>query len=150
MAKIMNILYLEVPAGKAQPSPPLGPMLGANGVNIGQFIKEFNDKTMEMMKSFGGSDVKIKCKLTIFADRTFTLELGKPVTSNLILWKIGQKTGSGEPNKKNIGKLTRKDLEEIAELKRGDMNTEDIEAMIKIIGGTAKNMGVEVEKGAIK
>lgn len=150
MAKIMNILYLEVPAWKAQPAPPLGPMLGANGVNIGQFIKEFNDKTMEMMKSFWGSDVKIKCKLTIFADRTFTLELGKPVTSNLILWKIGQKTGSGEPNKKNIGKLTRKDLEEIAELKRGDMNTEDIEAMIKIIGGTAKNMGVEVEKWAIK
>lgn len=150
MAKIMNILYLEVPAGKAQPSPPLGPMLGANGVNIWQFIKEFNDKTMEMMKSFWGSDVKIKCKLTIFADRTFTLELGKPVTSNLILWKIGQKTGSGEPNKKNIGKLTRKDLEEIAELKRGDMNTEDIEAMIKIIGGTAKNMWVEVEKWAIK
>jgi large subunit ribosomal protein L11 len=88
---------------------------------------------MDMMKSFGGADVKIKCKLTIFADRTFTLELGKPVTSNLILWKIGQKVGSGEPNKKNIGKLTRKDLEEIAEIKRGDMNTEDIEAMIKII-----------------
>lgn len=150
MAKIMNVLYLEIPAGKAQPSPPLGPMLGANGVNIGQFIKEFNDKTMDMMKSFGGSDVKVKCKLTIFADRTFTLELGKPVTSNLILWKIGQKIGSGEPNKKNIGKLTRKDLEEIAELKKGDMNTDDLEAMIKIIGGTAKNMGVEVEKGAIK
>lgn len=150
MAKIMNILSLEIPAGKAQPAPPLGPMLGANGVNIGQFIKEFNDKTMDMMKSFGWADVKIKCKLTIFADRTFTLELGKPVTSNLILWKIGQKVGSGEPNKKNIGKLTRKDLEEIAEIKRGDMNTEDIEAMIKIIWGTAKNMGVEVEKGAIK
>ncbi|MDD3262977.1 MAG: 50S ribosomal protein L11 [Candidatus Absconditabacteria bacterium] len=150
MAKIMNILNLEVPAGKAQPAPPLGPMLGANGVNIGQFIKEFNDKTMDMMKTFGGADVKVKAKLTIFADRTFNLEIGKPVTSNLILWKIGQKTGSGEPNKKNIGKLTRKDLEEIAEIKRGDMNTEDIEAMIKIIGGTAKNMGVEVEKGAIK
>lgn len=150
MAKIMNTLYLEIPAGKAQPSPPLGPMLWANGVNIGQFIKEFNDKTMDMMKSFGGADVKVKCKLTIFADRTFTLELGKPVTSNLILWKIGQKIWSGEPNKKNIGKLTRKDLEEIAELKKWDMNTDDLEGMIKIIGGTAKNMGVDVEKGAIK
>ena len=150
MAKIMNILYLEIPAGKAQPAPPLGPMLGANGVNIGQFIKEFNDKTMDMMKSFGGADVKVKCKLTVFADRTFTLELGKPVTSNLILWKIGQKLGSGEPNKKNIGKLTRKDLEEIVELKKGDMNTDDVEAMIKVIAGTAKNMGVDVEKGAIK
>jgi len=150
MAKIMNILNLEVPAGKAQPAPPLGPMLWANGVNIWQFIKEFNDKTMDMMKTFGWADVKVKAKLTIFADRTFNLEIGKPVTSNLILWKIGQKTGSGEPNKKNIGKLTRKDLEEIAEIKRWDMNTEDIEAMIKIIGWTAKNMWVEVEKWAIK
>ena len=148
--KITNILNLEIPAGQAQPSPPLGPMLGANGVNIWQFIKEFNDKTMDMMKSFGGADVKVKCKLTVFADRTFTLELGKPVTSNLILWKIGQKLGSGEPNKKNIGKLTRKDLEEIVELKKGDMNTDDVEAMIKVIAGTAKNMGVDVEKGAIK
>lgn len=150
MAKIMNILNLEIPAGKAQPAPPLGPMLWANGVNIWQFIKEFNDKTTDMMKTFGWADVKVKAKLTIFADRTFNLEIGKPVTSNLILWKIGQKTGSGEPNKKNIGKLTRKDLEEIAEIKRWDMNTEDIEAMIKIIGWTAKNMWVDVEKGAIK
>lgn len=150
MAKIMNILNLEIPAGKAQPAPPLGPMLWANGVNIWQFIKEFNDKTMDMMKTFGWADVKVKATLTIFADRTFNLEIGKPVTSNLILWKIWQKTGSGEPNKKNIGKLTRKDLEEIAEIKRWDMNTEDIEAMIKIIGWTAKNMWVEVEKWAIK
>lgn len=150
MAKIMNILYLEVPAGKAQPSPPLGPMLGANGVNIGQFIKEFNDKTQDHMKAFGGADVKIKCKLTVFADRTFQLELGSPVTSNLILWKLGQKTGSGEPNKKMIGTLTRKDLEEIAELKKGDMNTDNLESVLKAIGGTAKNMGVAIEKGAIK
>ncbi|HCB52003.1 TPA: 50S ribosomal protein L11 [Patescibacteria group bacterium] len=150
MAKLMNTLYLEIPAGKAQPSPPLGPMLGANGVNIGQFIKEFNDKTMDMMKTFGGTDVKVKCKLEIFADRTFALTLGSPVTSNLILWKLGQKLGSGEPNKKTIGKLTRKDLEEIAEIKKDDMNTDNVESIIKAIGGTAKNMGVDVEKGAIK
>jgi large subunit ribosomal protein L11 len=73
--KITNILNLEVPAGKAQPAPPLGPMLGANGVNIGQFIKEFNDKTMDLMKQFGGADVKVKAKLTIYADRTFDLEI---------------------------------------------------------------------------
>jgi large subunit ribosomal protein L11 len=150
MAKVMNILNLEIPAGKAQPAPPLGPMLWANGVNIWQFIKEFNDKTMDMMKTFWWADVKVKAKLTIFADRTFNLEIGKPVTSNLILWKINQKSGSWEPNKKNIGKLTRKDLEEIVEIKRWDMNTEDIEAMIKIIWWTAKNMWVEVEKWAIK
>jgi large subunit ribosomal protein L11 len=90
--KITNILYLEVPAGKAQPAPPLGPMLGANGVNIGQFIKEFNDKTMDLMKQFGGIDVKIKAKLIIYADRSFDLSIGKPVTSNLILWKLQQKS----------------------------------------------------------
>lgn len=102
MAKIQKILNLEVPAGKAQPAPPLGPMLGANGVNIGQFIKEFNDKTQDLMKKFGGADVKIKAKLTVFVDRTFQLELGTPVTSNLILWKLGEKLGSGEPNKKKL------------------------------------------------
>jgi len=143
--KITNILNLEVPAGKAQPSPPLGPMLGANGVNIWQFIKEFNDKTMDIMKQFNGVDVKVKCKLTVYADRTFDLALGSPVTSNLILWKIQQAKWSGEPNKKKIGKLTRKDLEEIAELKKGDMNSDNIESVIKSITWTAKNMGIETE-----
>lgn len=144
--KITNILNLEIPAGKAQPAPPLGPMLGANGVNIGQFIKEFNDKTIELMKQFGWADVKIKCKLTIYADRSFDLEIGNPVTSNLILWKLKQAKGSGEPNKTKIGKISRKDLEEIAELKKGDMNSENIESVIKSIAGTAKNMGIDIEK----
>ncbi len=100
--KITNILSLEVIAGKAQPAPPLGPMLGANGVNIGQFIKEFNDKTMDIMKQFSGADVKVKAKLTIYADRSFDLQIGSPVTSSLILWKLNQKSGSGEPNKTKI------------------------------------------------
>ena len=145
MAKVQAVLSLEVPAGKAQPAPPLGPMLGANGVNIGQFIKEFNDKTMDLMKQFGWADVKIKAKLTVFKDRTFKLDLGSPVTSNLILWKLKQKSGSGEPNKTKVGKLTRKDLEEIAEIKKGDMNTDNMDAMVKIIGWTCKNMWVEVK-----
>ena len=144
--KITNILNLEIPAGKAQPSPPLGPMLGANGVNIGQFIKEFNDKTMDLMKQFGGVDVKVKATLVIYADRTFDLTIGKPVTSNLILWKLGLPKGSGEPNKTKIGKITRKDMEEIAALKQGDMNSDNLESMLKAITGTAKNMGVEVER----
>ena len=143
--KITNILNLEIPAGKAQPSPPLGPMLGANGVNIGQFIKEFNEKTMDLMKQFGGIDVKVKAKLVIYADRTFDLTIGKPVTSNLILWKLGLPKWSGEPNKTKIGKITRKDMEEIAALKQGDMNSDNLESMLKAIAGTAKNMGVEVE-----
>jgi large subunit ribosomal protein L11 len=100
---------------------------------------------MELMKQFGWIDVKIKAKLVIYADRTFDLSIGKPVTSNLILWKLQQNSWSGEPNKKKIGKLTRKDLEEIAELKKWDMNSDNIESMIKAIAGTAKNMWVEVE-----
>ncbi len=144
--KITNILNLEIPAGKAQPAPPLGPMLGANGVNIGQFIKEFNDKTMDLMKQFGGIDVKVKATLVIYADRTFDLTIGKPVTSNLILWKLGLAKWSGEPNKTKIGKITRKDMEEIAALKQGDMNSDNLESMLKAIAGTAKNMGVEVER----
>jgi large subunit ribosomal protein L11 len=144
--KITNILNLEIPAGKAQPSPPLGPMLWANGVNIGQFIKEFNEKTMDLMKQFSGSDVKVKAELTIYADRTFDLKIGSPVTSNLILRKLNLKAWSGEPNKNKIWKLTKKDLEEIAELKRWDMNSDNLESMIKSITGTAKNMGIDVEK----
>lgn len=144
--KITNILNLEVVAGKAQPAPPLGPMLGANGVNIGQFIKEFNDKTMEIMKKFNGADVKVKAELTIYADRTFDLKIGSPVTSNLILWKLNLKKWSGEPNKIKIWTLSKKDLEEIANIKQWDMNSEDLVKMMKSIAGTAKNMWVEIEK----
>jgi len=144
--KITNILSLEVIAGKAQPAPPLGPMLGANGVNIGQFIKEFNEKTMDLMKQFGAADVKVKAQLIIYADRSFDLKIGSPVTSNLILWKLNLKAWSGEPNKTKIWTLSKKDLEEIALLKKWDMNSENLESMMKSIAGTAKNMGVEIEK----
>lgn len=143
--KIMNILNLEVPAWKAQPAPPLWPMLWANWVNIWQFIKEFNEKTWDYMKQFGAFDVKIKVKVTVYADRTFTLDIWLPVTSNLILWKIAQKTWSWEPNKTKIWKLSKKDLQEIAEIKMPDMNSNDIQWAMKIIAGTAKNMWVEIE-----
>ena len=150
MAKLQTTLNLEVPAGKAQPAPPLGPMLGANGVNIGAFIKEFNDKTMDYMKQFGWADVKIRCELKVFVDRTFEIILQWPVTSNLILWKTGQKKWSGEPNKTKIATISRKDLEEIADLQIGSMNTNNKESVIRTIAGTAKNMGIEIEKGALK
>jgi len=148
--KVQTILNLEVPAGKAQPAPPLGPMLWAHWVNIGQFIKEFNSKTDDLMKKFGAANVKIKVTLSIFVDRSFKLELGKPVTSNLILWKLGEKKWSGEPNKIKISKkLSRSDLEEIAEIKQWDMNTEKLESVIRTIAWTAKNMWIDVEKWAI-
>jgi large subunit ribosomal protein L11 len=143
--KIMNVLNLEIPAGKAQPAPPLWPMLWANWVNIWQFIKEFNEKTADYMKQFGGFDVKVKVKVTVYADRTFTLDIWSPVTSNLILWKIAQKAWSWEPNKTKIWKLSKKDLEEIVEMKKDDMNANDVAWAIKIISGTAKNMWVEIE-----
>ena len=145
MAKVQKILNIEVPAGKATPTPPLGPMLGANGVNIGQFTKEFNEKTADLMKQFCGIEVKIKVKLTVFVDRTFTMEIGAPITSGLIKWRISQNLGSGEPNKKKIGKLTLADLEAIYELKKSDLNANDKDAAFKIIAGTARNMGVDVE-----
>ncbi len=145
MAKqLSKTLYLEVVAGKAQPSPPLGPMLWSNGVNIWQFIKEFNEKTMPMMQQFAPADVKVKVKLSLYSDRTFDMEILGPVTSTLILWKVWQKLWSGEPNKKKIGSLTQQDLQEIAELKKWDMNTDNAESMIKAIVGTAKNMGVTI------
>ena len=144
MAKVQRILNIEVPAGKATPTPPLGPMLGANGVNIGQFTKEFNEKTADLMKQFGGIEVKVKVKLTVYVDRTFKMDIGTPITSGLIKWRINQYLGSGEPNKKKIGKLTREDLEAIYELKKDDLNANDKEAAFKIIAGTARNMGVDV------
>ena len=144
MAKVQRILNIEVPAGKATPTPPLGPMLGANGVNIGQFTKEFNEKTADLMKQFGGIEVKVKVKLTVSDARTFKMDIATPITSGLIKWRINQNLGSGEPNKKKIGKLTREDLEAIYELKKDDLNANDKEAAFKIIAGTARNMGVDV------
>lgn len=143
--KLQKTLSLEIVAGKAQPAPPLGPMLGANGVNIGQFVKEFNDKTADFVKQFGGADVKIKSKLHIYNDRSFDVVIGYPVASTLILWKLGQKKGSGEPNKTKVGTISRADLEEIYELKKEDMNANTVEEGIKILTGTCKNMGIEVK-----
>ncbi len=148
--KVQTILYLEIPAGKAQPAPPLGPMLWANWVNIGQFTKEFNEKTKDTMQQFAWFDVKVKCSLTVYSDRTFKLAIGGLVTSNLILYKLKLKKGSWEPNKKKIGTITRKDLEEIAEFKKDDMNTTKIESIISAIAWTATNMGIEVEAWAVK
>ncbi len=150
MAKVQKTLYLEVPAWKAQPSPPLGPMLWANWVNIGQFIKEFNDKTQDVMQKFAWYDMKVRCVLTVFADRTFKLEIWGLVTSNLILRKTQQKKWSWEPNKNKIAKLSRTDLEEIAEFKKWDLNTDNLEAIIATLAWTAKNMWISIENWAVK
>lgn len=148
--KINNILNLEIPAGKANPAPPLGPMLGANGVAIGPFTQEFNAKTQDYVKQFSGADVGIKCTLTIFDDRTYDLKIIGPRTGDLIRWKVGIKKWSGEPNKSKVGTITRAQLEELAEIQKDIMNTEDIEKIIKILAGSAKSLGLTIEDGAVK
>ena len=143
--KVQVEFNIHLIAGKATPAPPVGPMLGQHGINIGQFTKEFNDKTGAMIQQFGGFDVKVPVDVKVYVDRSFDMEIWTPVTGDLIKWKLKIKKGATEPNNQVVGTLTRADLEEIAEIKKPVMNTSNIESIIKSIGGTAKNMGVKVE-----
>ena len=139
MAKpIKTTLKLQIPAGQANPSPPIGPALGQHGVNIQQFCQQFNEAT----KSMAG-DV-IPAEITIYEDRSFDFKLKTPPASDLLKKAAGIEKGSGEPHKKKVGKVTREDLRKIAERKMVDLNTDSIEAAEKIIEGTAKNMGIEI------
>lgn len=132
-------------AGKAQPAPPVGPILGQNGVNIGAFIKEFNDKTRDIMAQFAPIDVKVPAVITVYTDRTYDLDTLPPLTSNLLLWKLKANGWSAEPNKKKIGTLTRADLKEVAEIKMPVMNTKNMDSLIASIAGTAKSLGIEIK-----
>ncbi len=139
MAKpIKTILKLQIEAGKANPAPPIGPALGQHGVNIQDFCKQFNDATKEMT-----GDV-IPAEITVYEDRTFTFKLKTPPASALLKKAAGIEKGSGEPNRKKAGKVTKEDLRAIAEKKMVDLNANDVEAAMKIIAGTAKNMGIEI------
>jgi len=136
--KVERQLKLEIEAGKATPAPPLGPALGQAGINIGDFVNQFNDKTREMM----GNVVRVL--VNIYDDRSFDMEIKTPPTSSLILKAIGAKKGSGKNLVKKAGKITRAQLQEIAETKMPDLNAHDIEAAMKIVEGSARSMGVEV------
>lgn len=138
MAKIKTIIKLNIEAGKANPAPPIGPALGQHGVQIMQFCNEFNEKTREM------SGI-VPAEVTIFEDTTFTFILKTPPASSLILKAVKKDKGSGEPNKTKIGKLTKDQVREIAEVKMPDLNATDVEQAMKIVEGTARSMGVEVE-----
>lgn len=127
------------PAGKATPAPPLGPTLGQAGVNIGDFTKKFNEATKGM-----GNDM-IPVVITVYEDRTYDFVLKTPPTSSLILKAIGQEKGSGKPSLSKVGTLTKAQLQEIAEKKMPDLNAGDINAAMKIVAGTARQMGVEVK-----
>lgn len=136
--KVKTQVKLQLPAGKATPAPPVGTALGPHGINLAGFVKEFNDRTREM------GDITIPVLMTIFEDRTFSFILKTPPASNLIMKAIGLAKGSANPLTTKVGKITAKQIREIAEKKMVDLNANDIEAADKIIRGTARSMGVEV------
>jgi large subunit ribosomal protein L11 len=138
MKKVTAIIKLQCPAGKANPAPPVGPALGQHGLNIMQFCKEFNARTAK------DGDLIIPVLITAYADRSFTFITKTPPASILLKKAAKVDKGSGEPNKNKIGKVTMKQVREIAELKLPDLNTTSIESAIKSVAGTARSMGLEV------
>lgn len=138
--KITKKLKLVIPAGKANPAPPVGPALGQAGVNIGEFVKRFNDATKDMM-----GDI-VPCEITVYEDRSFDFVLKTPPASSLVMKALGIEKGSGANLKVKAGKLTQAQIRSIAEKKMPDLNANTIEAAMKIIEGTCRSMGVEVVK----
>nr|AAP79153.1 ribosomal protein rpL11 [Bigelowiella natans] len=141
-AKVTQIIKLALDAGKANPAPPVGPALGAAGVNIMQFCKEYNAAT----STKAGQVIPVE--ITVFADRSFTFILKTPPASKLLLKAAGLEKGSGTPDKETLATITRDQVKEIAEIKMPDLNAKDIEGAMRIIEGTAKNMGIAVEAPA--
>ncbi len=141
MAKkeITTQFKIQAPGGQATPAPPIGPALGANGVNPGQFIQQFNDATKHLNGKVVG------CVITVFADRTFTFEIKSPPAAVMIKDAAGLEKGSGVPNKDKVGKLTQDQLRAIAEEKAKELTGHSVEAMMRTIAGTARSMGVTVE-----
>ena len=130
---------LQIPAGAANPSPPVGPSLGQHGVNIMDFCRQFNERT----KTAGG--IVTPVVITIYQDRSFTFITKTPPASVLLLKALGKEKGSGEPNRNKIGRVTRAQMREIATLKMADLNANDVEAGMRMVAGTARSMGIDVE-----
>ena len=141
MAKkpIQTKIKLQIVAGKANPAPPIGPALGQHGVSIMDFCRAFNEKTKDK------GDIIIPVAITVYRDRSFTFELKTPPAASLLKKAAGIEKGSGEPNRKKVGKISRKNLEEIGRIKLPDLNAYDLRGAVKIVEGTAKNMGLEIE-----
>ena len=137
--KIIKSVKVIAPAGKATPAPPLGPTLGQAGVNIGDFTKKFNEATKGMMGDM------IPVLITVYEDRTYDFKLKSPRASSLILKALKQEKGSGKPNTKKIGSITKAQAREIAERKMADLNANTVDQAVKIIAGTARSMGVDVK-----
>ena len=138
MKKIVAYVKLQCPAGKANPSPPVGPALGQHGVNIMQFCKEFNARTAQQ------GDLIIPVVITVFNDRSFTFVTKTPPAAILLKKAAGIEKGSGEPNKNKVGKVTKKQVRDIAQLKLPDLNTTNLDSAIRTVEGAARSMGLEV------
>jgi large subunit ribosomal protein L11 len=138
--KIKTIVKLQAPAGKATPAPPIGPALGQHGVNIMEFVNQFNAQTQKMGEAI------VPVELTVYEDRTFSFVLKSPPAAALLKKAAGIEKGSGVPNREKVGKVTEAQIEEIAKIKLADLTANDLEAAKKIIRGTAKNMGIDVVK----
>ena len=137
--KIVGVVKLQCPAGQANPSPPVGPALGQHGVNIMEFCKTFNARTQDK------AGLIIPAIVTIYADRSFTFELKTPPAAVLLRRAAKVEKGSGEPNRTKVGSVTQKQVREIAEIKMPDLNAHDVESAMRIVAGTARSMGLEVE-----
>jgi large subunit ribosomal protein L11 len=138
--KVQGYIKLQVPAGSANPSPPIGPALGQQGVNIMEFCKQFNAQTQKLEKG-----LPIPVIITVYTDRSFTFVMKTPPAAVLIRKIIGIEKGSGTPNTAKVGKISRKQLEEVAKMKQPDLTAADLEAAVRTIAGSARSMGVDVE-----
>jgi len=136
--KITAYVKLQVPSGKANPAPPIGPALGQHGVNIMEFCKQFNAKTAQM------GDINIPVVITVYSDRSFTFITKTPPAADLIKKALGLPKGSAKPNRDKVGKISRKQIRDIAETKLPDLNCTDIESAMRTVEGTAKSLGLEV------
>jgi len=137
--KVLTVVKLQIPAGKANPAPPIGPALGQHGVNIMEFCKAYNAQTQDK------GDTIVPVEITIFADRTFSFVLKTPPAATLLKKAAGIEKGSGEPNRTKVGTVTKAQIKEIALVKLPDLNAKDLEGAMRIVEGTARNMGIEVK-----
>jgi large subunit ribosomal protein L11 len=138
--KVKSFIKLQIPAGAANPAPPVGPALGQHGVNIMDFCKQFNERTKKMENG-----MKIPVVISVFEDRSFSFITKMPPMSSLIKKAAGLAKASGEPNKNKVGKLTRAQAEEVAAKKMPDLNTNEMESALQMVRGTARSMGIDVE-----
>jgi large subunit ribosomal protein L11 len=136
--KILSNIKLNIAAGKATPAPPIGPALGQAGINMMEFIKSFNEKTMDQM----GSTLPVA--ITVYEDRSYSFVIKQPLASDLLRKAAGIDKGSGNPLKEKVGRLTKAQLKDVAQKKMDDLNTKDIEQAMRVLAGTARSMGIEI------